>query len=85
MVEGTINPRLMGREGQLGNALIGISLFRIYNVIKQTIREIEGEEIPSERVPGEVEEVEEIEASSNNIKKMSDYLWGFFENRMRLK
>lgn len=91
--DGKINPKLMGRGGTAGNALIAVALNRIYNIISRTIEEaLEEEEV--ERVREEVEEApvpelteptEPVASVNDKINKLSQVLWKAFENRMRLK
>lgn len=88
--DGTINPQLMGRSGQLGNALIGVALLRIYTTIKQNLERVESETVPSERQPISrdvpvASPLEPVSEAKDKIKKLSEALWKAFENKMRLR
>jgi hypothetical protein len=94
---GTINNKLMSQEGDFGNALIGIQLFKIFNVIKEAVNRArflrdQRESIPAEReeVGPEAEMTPEEEAGptaskKHDIKKMSETLWDSFKKRRRLR
>ena len=76
VADNTINPKLMGRGGTMGNALLAVALNRIYVIIKKTLDEVS--------VPEEVL----IEASNKKVSKMeklSELLWQVFENRTNLR
>jgi hypothetical protein len=74
IADNTINPALLGK-GSVGNALLAVSLNRIYSIIKRTMDDI--------MAPVEEEPVEATEKTK--IEKMSELLWKPFEDRMRLK
>jgi len=86
--DGTINPALMGRAGQLGNALIGVSLLKIYNVIKGDIQEVEHVIEPSERTLTQtpVAPMSPVAKIKDRISKLSQALWSLtFEKRQRIR
>ncbi len=95
--EGHVNPMLMGRSGTIGNSIIAIHLMRMYNVIRENIKEFKTDlppEIAIERIePSEsdiiVQDPESVSrpeaSSSNKIKRMSELLWVAFEDRARLR
>lgn len=88
---GKINPKLMGTAGTIGNALIAVSLTRIYNVIKKTVDDLEKEISPlvivePAKTPVEQpSEVPVLSESEKRIKRMSELLWKAFENKFRLR
>jgi len=83
---GNLNPKLMSRKGSTGNAFIAIGIKQLYNVIRETLKEFEGD-IPSPVLPEKTPvdtQPEEVEASSKDVfvKKLSNALWSVFERRM---
>lgn len=90
--DGKINTRLMGSAGTEGNAILAVSLNRMYNVVKETIDMYSGNlppTIPAVREPAVPETVPVTEtvvsSSKDKIKRMSELLWIAFENRMKIK
>jgi len=78
----------MGRAGQLGNALIGVSLLKIYNVIKGDIQEVEHVIEPSERTLTQtpVAPMSPVAKIKDRISKLSQALWSLtFEKRQRIR
>lgn len=89
--DGKVNPRLMGPKGTKGNALLAVSLTRMYNVVKETIAMYTGGasgsvalDVPVSKEPVGVEPVAPVQASvKGKIEKLSEILWKAFEDRMK--
>ena len=73
--DNTVNPKLLGRGATGGNALLAISLNRIYSIIQRTLSDVTA---PVEAAPVEAK-------TKTKIERMSDILWQSFEDKMRLK
>jgi len=82
IIEGKLNPKLMGRAGSIGNALIAVRLNNIFNIIQHDISEVKVPEAAPETVPTAAIPTEA--KSKNKIEKMSERLWSAFENRMKI-
>jgi len=91
--DGKVNPKLMGTSGTEGNALLAVSLTRMYNVVKETIAMYSTDpiiteptkEIPQLPQPSKPTIKEPIANTENQITKLSNALWSAFEDRMRPK
>ncbi len=78
---GKVNPQLMGRKGTMGNALLAVSLTKLYNVIKKTIESSLGEPIPPEKVEPGIPMP--ISSKKEFITKLSNVLWEAFQRRFK--
>lgn len=88
--DGKVNPKLMGSRGTEGNALLAVSLTRMYNVVKETISKYSGgadDVAPEKELTQQPVEAPELRpaSSKNKIQKMSELLWKAFEERMSQK
>lgn len=91
---GTINSSLMGRGGTLGNSLLAVALNRIYVIIQKTLAEVTEPAIEHlvDPVREELDEApamegleEQIAKSKDKITRMSELLWGMFEEKGKLR
>jgi len=88
--DGKVNSKLMGPKGTAGNALLAISLTKMYNIVKETIAMYSTDPIitePNKELPQPSKPTikEPIANTENQITKLSNALWSAFEDRMRAK
>ncbi|MFA5312391.1 MAG: hypothetical protein WC375_03605, partial [Methanomassiliicoccales archaeon] len=89
--KGTVNPALMSKKGDMGNALLGVTLFRLYNIIRTTLDQtLQG--VHQERTPVEQKQTiidspsSPVEAINHTfVQKLSNALWMAFEDRMTIR
>lgn len=91
VIDGKVNPKLLGRDGTIGNALIAARLHNIYNIIAHNLKSIKELEIELPEMEVEVTPERDTERdptltfTKEKILKISKYLHESFENKNKIR